>query len=37
VKKNRGRAGIDEVTMAVFALRKGYYVDLLHRKLRDGT
>jgi hypothetical protein len=37
VKKNRGRAGIDEVTMAVFARRKGYYVDLLHRKRRDGT
>ena len=37
VKKNRGSAGIDEVTIAVFELRKGYYLDLLHRKLRDGT
>lgn len=37
VQKNRGSAGIDEVTIAVFELRKGYYLDLLHRKLRDGT
>ena len=35
VKKNRGSAGIDEVTIAVFETRKGYYLDLLHRKLRD--
>jgi RNA-directed DNA polymerase len=37
LKKNRGSAGIDEVTIAVFETRKGYYLDLLHRKLRDGT
>ena len=37
VKKNRGGAGIDEVTIAQFEARKEYYLDLLHRKLRDGT
>ena len=37
VKKNRGSAGIDNVTITVFELRKSYYLDLLHRKLRDGT
>jgi len=37
VKENRGSAGIDEVTIAKFEQRKGYYLDLLHRKLRDGT
>jgi len=37
VKKNRGSAGIDNVTIAAFELRKSYYLDLLHRKLRDGT
>jgi RNA-directed DNA polymerase len=37
VKKNRGSAGIDEVTIAQFEARKEYYLDLLHRKLRDGT
>jgi len=37
VKKNRGSAGIDEVTIPKFEQRKGYYLDLLHRKLRDGT
>lgn len=37
VKKNRGSAGIDDVTIADFETRKGYYLDLLHRKLRDGT
>lgn len=37
VKKNRGSAGIDEDTMAAFEERKEYYLDLLHRKLRDGT
>jgi RNA-directed DNA polymerase len=36
VKKNRGRAGIDEVPSAVFELRKGDYWALWHRKLRDG-
>jgi RNA-directed DNA polymerase len=37
VKKNRGSAGIDEVTIAQVEARKEYYLDLLHRKLRDGT
>ena len=37
VKKNRGSAGIDDVTIAAFEERQEYYLDLLHRKLRDGT
>ena len=37
VKKNRGSAGMDEVTIAAFEKRKDYYLELLHRKLRDGT
>ena len=37
VKKNRGSAGIDDVTIAAFEERKEDYLDLLHRKLRDGT
>ena len=37
VKKNRGSAGIDNVMIAAFELRKSYYLELLHRKLRDGT
>jgi group II intron reverse transcriptase/maturase len=37
VKKNRGSAGIDEVSIAEFEARKEDYLDLLHRKLRDGT
>jgi group II intron reverse transcriptase/maturase len=37
VKRNRGSAGIDEVTIAQFEQRKGYYLELLHNKLRDGT
>jgi RNA-directed DNA polymerase len=37
VKRNRGSAGIDEVTIAEFEEGKGYYLDLLHRKLREGT
>ena len=36
-KKNRGSAGIDDVTIAQFVARKEDYLDLLHRKLRDGT
>jgi group II intron reverse transcriptase/maturase len=36
VKKNRGSAGIDKVTITQFEGRKEYYLDLLHRKLRDG-
>jgi RNA-directed DNA polymerase len=37
VKKNRGSAGIDEVTIAEFEKRKDYYLDFLHCKLREGT
>jgi group II intron reverse transcriptase/maturase len=37
VKKNRGSAGIDEVTIQQFEERKEFYLELLHRKLRDGT
>ncbi len=37
MKKNQGGAGVDEVSIAQFEARKEYYVDLLHRKLRDGT
>jgi retron-type reverse transcriptase len=37
VKKNRGSAGIDDVTMAQFEARTEDYLELLHRKLRDGT
>jgi len=37
VQKNRGSAGIDEVTIAAFEERKEDSLDLLHRKLRDGT
>jgi RNA-directed DNA polymerase len=37
VKKNRGSAGIDNVTIAAFELRKSSYLELLHRKLRDAT
>jgi RNA-directed DNA polymerase len=37
VRKNRGSAGIDEVTITQFEARQEYYLDLLHRKLRDGT
>jgi group II intron reverse transcriptase/maturase len=37
VKQNRGSAGIDEVTISKFEERKHYYLELLHRKLRDGS
>jgi len=37
VKKNRGSAGIDEVTIAQFEEGKDFYLDLLHHKLRQGT
>ncbi len=37
VKKNRGCAGIDEVTIAQFEGRKDFYLEVLHRKLRGGT
>jgi group II intron reverse transcriptase/maturase len=37
VKRNRGSAGIDAVTIREFEARKDYYLDVLHRRLRDGT
>jgi RNA-directed DNA polymerase len=37
VKKNRGSAGIDDVTIAQFEARQECYLDLLHRKLGEGT
>jgi group II intron reverse transcriptase/maturase len=37
VKKNRGCAGIDDVTIAKFEARKAYYLERLHQKLREGT
>jgi RNA-directed DNA polymerase len=37
VKQNHGSAGIDNVTIEQFERRKAYYLDLVHRKLRDGT
>jgi len=37
VRKNKGAAGVDEVTIARFEECKGYYLETLHRKLRDGT
>ncbi len=37
VKRNRGSAGIDAVTVAEFEEGKGYFLDLLHRKLREET
>jgi retron-type reverse transcriptase len=37
VKQKHGRAGIDDVTIAQFAQRQASSLDLVHRKLRDGT
>jgi group II intron reverse transcriptase/maturase len=37
VQKNRGSAGLDDLTIAQFEERQEDYLDLLHRKLRDGT
>jgi RNA-directed DNA polymerase len=37
VQKHRGRAGIDDGTIAAFETRQGYYVARLHRQRRDGT
>jgi retron-type reverse transcriptase len=37
VKQNRGSAGIDEVTITEFEANKEVSLDLLHRKLREGT
>lgn len=36
VKRNKGAAGVDQVTIARFEERKDYYLDTLHRKLREG-
>ena len=37
VKQNHGSAGIDEVTITEFEANKEVYLELLYRKLRDGT
>ena len=37
VKQNRGSAGIDEVTIMEFEASKEFYLELLRRKLREGT
>jgi RNA-directed DNA polymerase len=37
VKQNRGSAGIDEVTITEFEASREFYLELLHRKLREGT
>jgi RNA-directed DNA polymerase len=37
VKKKQGSAGIDDVTIEKFERRKASYLDLGHRKRRDGT
>jgi retron-type reverse transcriptase len=37
VRKNKGAAGVDEVTITRFEECKGYYLETLHRKLREGT
>lgn len=37
MKRNRGSAGIDQITIAKFESRKDTYLDLLHQKLREGT
>ena len=37
VRQNWGCAGIDALSIAKFEAHKAYYLELLHRKLRDGT
>ena len=37
VKRNRGSAGVDEVSIAQFEGHKDHYLEVLHRKLREGT
>ena len=37
VRQNWGSAGIDKLTISKFEEHKAYYLELLHRKLRDGT
>jgi group II intron reverse transcriptase/maturase len=37
VKANKGAAGVDRVTIAQYSGRKDYYLDILHRKLQEGT
>jgi RNA-directed DNA polymerase len=37
VRQNGGCAGIDGITIRQFEERQDFYLDVLHRKLRDGT
>jgi RNA-directed DNA polymerase len=37
VRKNKGAAGVDGISIARFEERREYYLDTLHRKLREGT
>lgn len=37
VKQNHGSAGIDAVTITEFEANKEFYLERLHRELRDGT
>ena len=37
VRKNRGSAGVDDVTIAQFEACKDHYLEVLHRKLREGS
>ncbi len=37
VKRNRGSAGVDEVSIAQFEEHKDHYLEVLHGKLREGT
>ncbi len=37
VRQNWGCAGVDALSIAKFESHKAYYLELLHRKLRDGT
>ena len=37
VRKNKGAAGVDGLSIGRFEERREYYLDRLHRKLREGT
>ena len=37
VRKNRGSAGVDDVTIAQFEACKDHYLEVLQRKLREGS
>lgn len=37
VKRNRGSAGVDEVSIAAFEARKDHYLEVLQQRLREGT